>query len=141
MPRWARFLSCSLTGLLLCLIGFLLTAYWWEGNATTYWPLLLNFMAMPDFWSLVSLFGLLCAGALLLGRIAVHLYGMAGAMAGLLCGALVALAYAAFLISLHAADWGGWSPSLQKSWPSAALFALPFALSGAFTTWLWERLD
>lgn len=140
MPRWARFLSCSLTGLLLCLIGFLLTAYWWEGNAG-YWQLLLNFMAMTGFWYLVSLFGVLCAAALLLGRIAVNLYGMPDAMGGLIAGALVALVYAVFLISLHAEDWGGWSNSLQKSWPSAALFAMPFALTGAFTTWLWERLD
>lgn len=140
MPRWARFLSCSLTGLLLCLIGFVLTAYWWEGNAN-YWPLLFNFMATRDFLYLLSLFGLLSAVALLLGRIAVNLYGMADGLAGLLMGALVALAYTSFLISLHAADWGGWSYSLQKSWPAAVLFALPFAISGAFTTWLWERLD
>ncbi|HEY3368488.1 MAG TPA: hypothetical protein VGK74_25820 [Symbiobacteriaceae bacterium] len=140
MPRWARFLSCSFTGLLLSLLGFLLAAHWWEGGAS-FWAGLLDFVAAPAFWYLVSLFALLSGVGLILARVIVHLYELPDPVAGLMAGALVATIYVAFLLAAHAADWGGLAPGIHKVWPAGAVFAVPFGLSGAFTTWLWDRLD
>lgn len=140
MPRWARFLSCVVTGLLLALPGFL-TAAWWREGGPDFWRDLMDFMGTTGFWSLVWLFVLLSALTVLLGRITANLYGVSGGLAGLLAGAVLALAYAAFLVAAHAPEWGGLAGSLQKSWPSAPLFAAPVGLAGAFTGWLWDRLD
>lgn len=140
MPRWVRFLSCTFTGLALSLVGALLAAGWWEGGAG-FGPALLNFLSTAAFWYLVGLFGLLAMITLLLGRIAVNLYGLADAVGGVLAGALVALVYGAFLVATHASDWGGMLVALQRSWLPALIFTLPVALSGGFTGWLWQRLD
>jgi hypothetical protein len=140
MPRWARFLSCTFTGLLIAFIGLLQTAYWYEGSEG-YWYRLLGFVTTSAFWYLAALFGLLASGGLLLGRLAVNIYMAPPAFAGLCAGALVAAAYALFLISSHAPQWGGVASGLQKSWPAALYFLAPFAGAGAFTTWLWDRLD
>jgi hypothetical protein len=140
MPRWARFLSCSFTGLLLSLAGFCLAAYWWEGGAG-YWRSLLDFAATPDFWYLVLLFGLFAGFTLVAARVAVHTYGFAGGVAGFLAGGTVAAVYVAFLISSHAGDWGGAAVGLARVWPAGGVFAAPFAVAGAVTTWLWDRLD
>lgn len=140
MPRWARFLSCSFTGLLLTLCGFFLAAHWFEGRPG-YWRGLLDYLTTPAFWSLVLLFGLLSGVGLIIARVAVNLYGLPDAVAGLVSGALVAVVYAAFLLAAHAPEWGGTAVGLHKAWPAGAVFALPFALAGAFTTWLWDRLD
>lgn len=140
MPRWARFLSCSLTGLLLSLIGFFVAAGWWEGEAG-FWESVVTFLPTPEFWYTVLLFGLLATVSLLLGRIAVNLYGLAGSTGGFFAGGLVAVAYGAFLVSSHLGDWGGLSAAVQKAWPTGAVFAAPFALSGAVTVWLWDRLE
>lgn len=140
MPRWVRFLSCSFTGLLLALTGFFLAAYWWEGGAG-YWQAVITFMSTPAFWYLAALSALLVAVSLFLGRLAVYLYGLPNGIAGLLAGFLVAAGYTLFLLSAHAESWGGMVGGLQKNWPSAAIFALPFTLSAGFTGWLWDRLD
>ncbi|HYG57369.1 MAG TPA: hypothetical protein VD902_04820 [Symbiobacteriaceae bacterium] len=140
MPRWARFLSCSFTGLLLAVVGFLVAAYWWEGDAR-YWQAAVDFAASPAFWYLTAVFALLMAVSLVVARLAVRLYRMPSVPAGVLSGALVALGYTLFLVSTHADTWGGVLPGLYKLWPAAAVFAAPFALSAGFTAWLWERLD
>jgi hypothetical protein len=140
MPRWVRFLSCSFTGLLLSLTGLLLVAYWWEGGAG-FWRSLPDFATTPDFWHVVLLMGLCAAVTLLMARLAVHVYGFAGPVAGFLAGGAVALAYAAFLVSTHTGEWGGVGPGLHRAWPSGGLLAAAFGVAGAFTTWLWDRLD
>lgn len=140
MPRWARFLSCSFTGLLLSLTGLLVVAYWWEGGAG-FWGSLLDFAATQEFWYLVLLLGLFAAVTLVAARAAVHVYGFAGPVAGFLAGGAVAVSYTAFIISTHTADWGGVTPGLHKVWPSGGLLAAAFAVTGSFTAWLWDRLD
>lgn len=140
MPRWARFLSCTLTGLLFSVVGFLLLADSVE-RKPNFWAEVVNFLGTIEFLSLVLLFILLTALTILLGRIGVNLYGMADGPAGFLAGGLVAMAHGAFLVSTYAADWGGLTIALQKVWPAAALFVLPFALSGAVANWLWDRLE
>ncbi|MGE5676336.1 MAG: hypothetical protein ACM3XM_21035 [Mycobacterium leprae] len=140
MPRWARFLSCAFTGLLLTLLGFLGVAGWWEGRSG-YWQSVVSFLSTPAFWSLVLLFSLLVGAGLLLARLGVYLYGAPNLLAGLLAGILPALVYVVFLLAANGRQWGGLGASLLKAWPSALLFVLPFACAGAFTTWLWDRLD
>ncbi|HYF91965.1 MAG TPA: hypothetical protein VD969_06940 [Symbiobacteriaceae bacterium] len=140
MPRWARFLSCSFTGLVLSLFEFFVAAYLFEGNAV-FWQSAIDFAGMPAFWYLAGLFGLLVLHGLVLARALVRLAGLADGVAGLLSGAGVALFYAIFLVASHARDWGGWAAAASKAWPAGAVFALPLALSGAFTSWLWHRLD
>lgn len=139
MPRWARFLSCTLTGLLISLTSFLMAAYWYEGGGT-FWAQVAAFLVTSEFVNLVLLFGFLTAFTVLLGRAAANLYGMAGGAAGFVAGAGVSLAYGAFLISAQSADWGGLMPALQRVWPAVGYFVLPFALGGTVATWLWERL-
>jgi len=139
MPRWARFLSCILTGLLCSLVGFLVLADHVE-RKPNFWAEVVNFLGTSEFLSLVLLFMLLTTLTILLGRIGVNLYGIAGGPAGFLAGGLIAMAYGAFLVSTYSADWGGLAIALQKVWPAAALFVLLFALSGAVANWLWDRL-
>lgn len=129
-----------MTGLLLALPGFLAVAWWREGGPG-FWRDLMDFVWTAGFWSLFWLFALLSALTVLLGRVIANLYGISGGTAGLLAGGVLALAYAAFLVAAHAPEWGGLAGSLQKSWPSAPLFATPVGLAGAFTGWLWDRLD
>lgn len=140
MPRWARFLSCSFTSLIVSLVGFLLAANWYEGGPR-FWPQLMDFFSTNAFWSLVWLFALLGAVTLVIARIAVNLYGLPDSVAGLLAGGAIALVYATFLIASHVGDWGGVALGVQRTWVAGALFAVPFATAGAFTTWLWDRLD
>jgi len=140
MPRWARFLSCSFTGFLLSLVGFVAVAFWYEGGPR-FWPQLLDFFSTAAFWSLVWLFALMAAVVLLVARIAVNVYGFHDALAGLVSGGLVAAVYATFLIASHAAEWGGVLLGVRRAWAAGALFAAPFAMAGAFTAWLWDRLD
>lgn len=140
MPRWARFLSCSFTGLLLSLAGVVLIAYWWEGGST-YWRALIDFIPTVGFWYLAALFGLLSMLTVLAARVLVRSYDLEGSAAGLFAGAVIGAAYAAFLVATHAADWGGMSVSLQKTWRAGLLFMVPWAATGALTAWLWERLD
>lgn len=140
MPRWVRFLSCSLTGLLVSLTGFLLTAWWWEGGPR-YWAQVMDFIPTGAFLGLVTLFGVVVVVTLVLARLMVGVYDLGGAFAGLLSGLLVALAYAVFLVSSHLENWGGLLLGVRKAWPDAAVFGLPFAFAGAVVTWLWDRLD
>lgn len=140
MPRGIRFLSCSFTGLLISLLGFLMAAYWYEGGRD-YWQAAIDFTATAGFWYLAGLFALLGAVALIGARLAVYLVGLADAVAGICAGAAVAFVYAFFLITSHAQAWGGLAIALQKSWAPALAFTAPFALSGGFTAWLWHRLD
>jgi hypothetical protein len=140
MPRWARFVSCTVTGLLVALAGFALAGYWWEGGAG-FWQSWLDFMATPAFRGLVLRFGLLLAAGLLLARLWVHYYPTTGSMAGLITGGLTGLAYALALTVTYAGRWGGLAAGLQKSWPAMLLFGLAFGLGGSVSGWLWERLD
>lgn len=140
MPRWARFVSCTFTGLLLSLVGFLMTAYWYEGGPT-YWESLLDFLATPGFYSLVLLVTLMAAVTLVVGRLAANLCGFSDTIAGLLAGGVVAAAYCVLLVSMNASEWGGLGVATQRAWPAAGVFSAPFALAGAFTAWLWDRLD
>lgn len=140
MPRWARFLSCSFTGVLLSLTGFFLVVSWWEGRPG-FWQGVIGYLGTAMFWWLAAMFGLLTVVTLLAGRIAVNLYGLAGPAAGLIIGALPALFFATFIIAVHAGDWGGPAGALHRAWPAVGIFAVPFALSGGFINWLWERLD
>lgn len=136
MPHWARFLSCSFTGLLVSLTGFFTAAYLFEGTAE-YWQSLTDWLVSPAFWYLAGLFGLLTALALLAARLLARVYGLHDSAAGLAAGAVTALIYAMFLTATHAPEWGGiWG----RTFPAALVFALPFALSGGFTGWLWDRL-
>ena len=137
MPQWARFLSCSFTGLLVTLTGFFTVAYLYEGTAE-YWQSLTNWLVTPAFWYLAGLFGLLTALALVAARVLVRIYGLPDSAAGLIGGTLVSLIYAFFLAATHAPQWGSmWGKTLT----AALVFALPFAIGGAFTAWLWDRLD
>lgn len=140
MPRWARFLSCSFTGLLLSLAGFFVAAYWFEGGPR-FWVELFESFSTLAFWSLVWLFALLAAITLLLARIGVNLYGWPDGLSGLVSGGLVSLAYVSFLVSSHSADWGGVALGIQRAWPAGAVFAAPLGFAGAFIAWLWDRLD
>jgi hypothetical protein len=132
MPRWIRFLSCTFTGLMLSLFGFLAIAYWWEGGPS-FMQGLLNFLPTSAFWTLVASFGLVAAVALVGARVLIHMTDMAVGLAGFIAGGSVAAVCASFL----AASQGG----MIKLWPTGLVFALPFALTGVVTTWLWERLD
>jgi hypothetical protein len=132
MPRWIRFLSCTFTGLMLSLLGFLATAYWWEGGPS-FMQGLLNFLPTSAFWTLVGSFGLVAGIALVGARVLIHLTGMAVGLAGFIAGGSAAAVCAMFLV----ASQGG----MIRLWPASAVFALPFALTGVVTTWLWERLD
>ncbi|MDF2630924.1 MAG: hypothetical protein K0R39_4755 [Symbiobacteriaceae bacterium] len=138
MPQWARFLSCSFTGLLVSLIGFFTAAYLFEGTAD-YWQSLANWLVTPAFWYLAGLFGLLVALALVAARLLVRIYGLTDGTAGLAAGAVVPLIYALFLAATHAGNWGP-GAIWQKTFPAALVFALPFALASGFTAWLWDRL-
>jgi len=140
MPRWARFLSCTLTGLLCSVVGFLVVADWVE-RKPNFWAEVVNFLGTTEFLSLILLFLCLTAMTMFVGRAGVNYYGIAGGPAGFLAGGLIAMAYGAFLVSTYAADWGGLTIALQKVWPAAALFVLPFAVSGAIANWLWDRLE
>lgn len=140
MPRWARFLSCSLTGLLISLTGFVLAAYGQE-RATGFWGGMQEFLTTPEFWSLVWLCALIAGAALLLGRIVANLWGWAAGLSGFLAGGALALCYVAFLLASHLDEWGGWRAALPRIWPASAWLSLPFALAGAFATWLWEQLE
>lgn len=140
MPRWARFLSCSFTGLTLSFSGFLFVAYWWEGGAG-YWRSLMDFATEPAFWHLLSIFALMAAATLVASRLGVRLYQISSPLSGALAGSLVALLYVTVLISIHATAWGGLIAGARRAWPAAVLFMLPFALSGGVVTWLWERLN
>jgi hypothetical protein len=140
MPHWVRLLSCSVTGLVFSLTGFLVAAAATEGGAG-FWQNTADFAGTAAFWQLVWIFAAMVVAALLVARVTKHLYGVAGPGAGLMAGGAVALIYSWFVLAAHARDWGGLALSLQKAWPDAGLFILPFALSGAFTSWLWDRLD
>jgi hypothetical protein len=140
MPRWARFLSCSLTGLLLSLSGFLLAACAQE-RTTRFWSGLQAFLTTPEFWSLVWLFALVAALSLLVGRVLVHLWGLPASVGGFLSGGALALCYIAFLLAGQVPEWGGWAAAWPRIWPALGWISLPFALSGSLTNWLWERLD
>jgi hypothetical protein len=140
MPRWARFLSCSFTGLVIATAGFFFTAWWREGGPG-FWQATIDFMATSGFWYLAGLFGALVAVGLLLARVAAAAYGSQGPVLGILSGAAVALVYSFFLVSAHAPGWGGLWLGLQRSWGSMAIFAAPFALAGGSVTWLWERMN
>lgn len=139
MPRWARFLSCTLTGLVLSLVGFLLAAYATE-RAPYFWSGLRGFLATPQFRDLCLLFGLFAAAALAVGRLLTHLSGLSGIQAGFLAGGMLALCYVAFLLASQVPIWGGWAGAWPRIWPAALWMALPFAVAGAFQNWLWERL-
>ena len=140
MPRWARFLSCSFTGLFLALAGLFAAAGLTEGG-NGFWQAAFDFAGTPAFWTLVWTFAAISMGALLVARLTVHVYRLAGPVAGLLAGGLVALVYTLFLIASQAGHWGGFALALQKSWNAAGLLLLAFGVAGAFTNWLWDRLD
>jgi len=140
MPRWARFLSCTLTGLLLSLVGFILAAFATE-RAPHFWSGLRGFIATPEFRDLCLLFGLMAAAALISGRILARLSGLGGSQAGFLAGSILALCYVAFLLASQVPIWGGWAGAWHRIWPAAVWMAMPFALAGALQNWLWERLE
>jgi hypothetical protein len=140
MPRWARFLSCSVTGLLVSLGGLIATARWQDGSSH-FWRGLFEFVTTPGFWYLVALLGLIAAATTLFARITVHLSTLSGGAAGLMTGGVTALVYAAFLVAAHAHEWGGAAGALQKAWPDALYLAAPFALSGMVAGHLWDRLS
>jgi len=140
MPRWARFVSCSFTGLLFSLAAFMLTAFWREGRPG-FWLSVLDFLATPSFWSLMLLFAIMTGAALLTARALVKLCGLPAGVAGGVAGCVVAGAYVLFLMASHAPDWGGLAAAARRSWIDSALFLLPFTLGGSLTAWLWERLD
>lgn len=140
MPRWARFLACSLTGFLITLSGVLLSAYTVE-PLPHFWSGLQEFITTPDFRLLCWLFALLAALGLLLGRIIANLWGWPGAIAGCLAGGGLALCYIAFLLASQLPAWGGWAAAWPRVWPAAGYIILPFALAGALGSWLWERLE
>lgn len=139
MPRWARFLSCSFTGLLLSLTGFLLTAYGQE-QAPRFWSSLQEFLTTQEFWSLVWLFALLTALGLVLSRVLVKLWGLGATLAGFLTGGALAFCYVAFLLAGLLSQWGGWAASWPRIWPEAGYLALPFAVGVGLSGWLYERL-
>lgn len=140
MPRWARFLSCTVTGAVLSFGGVLLAAALAE-RPQGFWKALQAFAVTPGFWALALLFCGLAAGAVAAARALVALYGLPPAAAGTLGGAALAACYLAALVSGHLHAWGGWEGTLPRLWPAALWMALPFAASGAASGWLWERLD
>ena len=142
MPRWVRFLSCSVTGLLLALVGFFVAVYLYDDGARAhYWQSLIRFTGSPVFLLLAGVFGLMMAGALLMARVLVRLYAVSDGVAGLIGGTAAALCCVVFVVTTHARDWGGWVSVWSKVWPAGLVFALPVALSGGFTAWMWRRLD
>mgnify|MGYP001263529815 FL=1 len=140
MPRWARFLSCTVTGALLSLGGVLLAAAAAE-RPPEYWRALQAFAVTPAFLGLVLFFVLLAAGTVATARALAGLYGLPAAAAGVIGGTVLAACYMAVLVSAHLPAWGGWEGTLPRLWPSALWVAAPFAASGAAAGWLWERLD
>ncbi len=140
MPRWARFLSCTITGSLLT-FGSVLAAAAAVERPHAFWRSFQAFAVTPAFWRLLLLFVLLAAGAVAAGRAIVHLYGLPPAAAGAIAGAVLAACYMAALVSGHLPGWGGWEGALPRVWPAALWMALPFTASGAAAGWLWERLE
>ena len=140
MPRWARFLACTVTGGALALGGVLLAAYLTE-PAPHFWSGFVAFAATRAFRGLVLLFGVIAAVVVLVTRALVNLCGLPEAVAGFLAGSALALCYTAALTASHLQVWGGWVGVSARLWPGAAWFGLPFALAGALVGWLWERLD
>ncbi|HWI66683.1 MAG TPA: hypothetical protein VNT75_33130 [Symbiobacteriaceae bacterium] len=142
MPRLVRFLSCTVTGLLLALVGFFVVVYLYEDGARAhYWQSLISFTGSPVFWLLTGVFGLLMASALVLARVLVRFYPLSDGLAGLIGGLAAALCYAVFLVATHAREWGDWASVWSKAWPAGFFFALPLALSGGFAAWMWRRFD
>lgn len=139
MPRWARFLSCTVTGTLLSCGGVLLAAAAAE-RSPGFWRAFQAFAVTPAFWGMLLLFGALSAGVVAAGRALVHLYGLPAETAGATGGAALAACYLAALVSGHLQAWGGWEGTLPRLWPAALWLALPFAASGAAAGWLWNRL-
>lgn len=139
MPRWARFFSCSLTALLLSVSGLVLSAHYREGGPD-FWREVWEYLATPDFRSLLLLCAVLSGCAVLLGRLLGRIYGAAGASAGFLAGGVVAGCYVALLLATRSAEWGGWQASILRAWPDAVWLALPFAVGGGVASWLWDRL-
>lgn len=139
MPRWARFFSCGLTAVLLSLAGLALSARYREGGPD-FWRQMWEFIATPEFRSLLLLCAVLSGGALVLGRALGRVYGLAAAPSGFVAGAVVAGCYVSFLVASRAAEWGGWQAALMRAWPDGLFLALPFAVAGAVAGWLWERL-
>lgn len=139
MPRWARFLSCTITGLLMSLVGIVLTAYAQE-RIPRFWSSLQEYLVTPEFWSLVWLFALLSAVGLVMSRVVCNLSGLPASFAGFLTGGAVAFCYVAFLLAGHLPEWGGWAAAWPRIWPAAGYLALPFAVGGGAANWLWERL-
>ncbi|WP_374711995.1 hypothetical protein [Symbiobacterium terraclitae] len=140
MPRWARFLCCTVTGQLLSFAGVLLAAGAVE-QAPRFWTALQSFTGTPAFWSLFTVYGAVAAASVLAARALVNLYGLPAPAAGLAAGTLLALCYVAALTGANLTWWGGWAGAWTRLWPAAAWFALPFAGAGSLANWLWERLD
>lgn len=140
MPRWARFLSCTLTGSLLAFGGVLLAAGAVE-RPPHFWRAFQAFAVTPAFWTLLLLFVLLAAGAVTAARALVNLYALHPVAAGAIGGALLAACYIAALVSGHMPGWGGWEGTLPRLWPAAVWMAAPISAAGAAAGWLWERLD
>lgn len=140
MPRWARFLCCTVTGQVLAFGGVLLAALAVE-QAPRFWSALQGFAGTPAFWFLFVLYGAVAAAAILAARALVNLYAMPAPAAGLAAGALLALCYMAALTAGNLTWWGGWAGAWPRLWPAAVWFGLPFAGAGSVASWLWERLD
>jgi|GEM_PF-1909034 len=140
MPRWARFLCCTITGQALAFGGVLLAA-WAAEQAPRFWSALKDFAGTPAFWTLFLLYGAIAAAAVLTARAIVNLYGLPAPAAGLVAGALLSLCFTAALTAANLSWWGGWTSTWPRLWPAAVWFALPFAGAGSVANWLWERLD
>jgi hypothetical protein len=139
VPRWARFLSCALTGALLLPAG-VVAAAWFAAGGPRFWRPLLESLFTPELRGLLFLTACSSALIVLLGRLLVNTRGLAPAAAGVASGGLCAGVTVAFLLAGQAARWGGWSGLLHRTYPDVILYAVPFLLTGMVCAWLWDRL-
>lgn len=140
MPIWARFVSGTVTGAALSLLGVILAAYWWAGLPVMYWSELADFMTEQPFWTLVWQVLALAAATLGVARFMLALGLM---QSRLLAGALAGfLAPSVFVLVILFTSMGGRESAgaaLFRLGPEILLFTLPFVLSGALTAAFWEQ--
>lgn len=120
--------------------GLLVTGWLWAGEPR-FWRLVVEFAATPEVLPYLSMAATAAAAIVLSGRTLTNLYGWSSPAGGLAAGVIVPAAFASFLVSTQATQWGGLLSAMRRTAPEALLFAIPFAVSGLVTSWLWDRLD
>lgn len=132
MPLWARFLCAATCCAAAVLLG-LVAGAWWRLGYPEFWADLWRYAATARFWELTGRLWLLGAAAQVLAQVLRAAAGWRAGTAGLVGGALVALALAAYLT-------GRFDLAPRAVAPDAAAMAAGFALAGAVGAWVHDRL-